>query len=65
MGLLKIPAFLASMSIGIFFRMENIPVQPYAGGLITIKLDFFFPSILVYFIIMQQSAIHQGTMKYI
>lgn len=48
MGLLKIPAFLGRMSINIFFRVENIPVQPYAWGLVTIKLDF--SSILVYFI---------------
>ena len=63
MGLSKIPAFLASMSIDIFFRVENVPVQPYAWRLITIKLDF--SSILVYFITMQQSAIHQGAMKHI
>jgi len=62
-ALLKIPAFLASTSTDIFFRVESIPVQPYAWELITVKLDF--SSILVYFITTQQSAIHQGAMKYI
>lgn len=64
MGLWKIPGFfLGSVSTDIFFRVENIPVQPYAWGLITVKLDFC--SILVYFITMQQLAIHQGAMKHI
>lgn len=40
MDLLKIPDFLAGMSIDIFFRVENIPVQSHARDLITVKSDF-------------------------
>lgn len=40
MDVLKIPDFLASVSIDILFRVENIPVQSYAWDLITVKSYF-------------------------
>lgn len=51
------------MSIDVFCGVENIPVQPRARGLIAMKLDL--SSLLVFFITMRQSPIHQVTMKHV